>query len=157
MTRNKIVLAMGIVVLLYGAYRGASCLLRGDPERVRAVVDELTAGFKDGNAGAVLALLTKDFVVTHRNERVDRAQLVDYLNFTFFRQRQRIELRGGLDAIAIDGDKASATWEGTAVQRPAQGGGAASEMHRGSAALEFRKVDGQWLLASAEAVPAQEQ
>lgn len=147
---------MCVVALLYGAYRGTSCFFRSEEARIRGVVDELTTGFRDGNANTVLAVLTKDFEVTYRRERVTRAELVDYLNYTFFREQQRIELRGGLNGSEIDGDTARIVWEGTAMKRGARGVGAGEEMHRGIANLEFRKVDGTWLLARAEAVPDDE-
>jgi hypothetical protein len=153
---RRVLLGVCVVALLYGAYRGASCLLRSDESALRAQVDALAAGFKDGNASAVLELLTKDFVATYRTERVARAELVDYLNFVFFRQQERIELRGGIDGVVIDGDTASVVWEGVAVRRSARGAGAGTEMHRGLGNLEFRKVGGVWLLASAEAVPGEE-
>ena len=156
MSAHKIIVAVCVVALVYGAYRGTSCLFRSEEDALRGAVDALTAGFKEGNANAVLAVLTKDFVVTYRHERVERAELVDYLNFTFFRQQQRIELRGGLNSIEIKGDTALVVWEGTAVKRDAKGIGAGAEMHRGIGNLQFRKVDGAWLLAGAEAVPDDE-
>lgn len=154
MSKHRILLAVGVIALVYGAYRGVGCLTRSEEDAVREVIDDLTAAFKDGATNTILDLLTDDFVVTYRRERVNRQELADYLRYTFFSRQERIELRGGLNSIAIDGSSASVVWEGRAVKRSARRESGGAEMHRGTADLKLRKVEGSWLLAEAEAVPA---
>ncbi len=157
MSKHRILLAVCAIALVYGAYRGVGCLTRSDEDAVREVIDELAAAFKEGATGRILDLLTEDFIVTYRKERVDRQELADYLRYTFFSRQERIELRGGLNSIDIAGDTAAVVWEGRAVKRSARREGGGAEMHRGTADLKLRKVGGSWLLAEAEAVAAEDE
>ncbi|HNR99027.1 MAG TPA: hypothetical protein PKX48_09615 [Planctomycetota bacterium] len=156
MSKRGILLAVGAVVLIYGAYRGIGRLARSEEGAVRAVIDDLAAAFKEGAANRVLDRLTDDFAVTYRRERLDRRELAEYLRYTFLAQQERIELRGGLNRVAVAGDSASVVWEGRAVKRKARRENGGVEMHRGTVDLKLRKIGGAWLLAAAAAAPAED-
>ena len=151
MSKHRILLAVCAIALIYGAYRVVGRFTRSEESAVRAVIDELTAAFKEGATGRILDLLAEDFAVTYHGERLDKQALADYLRYTFFARQERIELSGGINSIAVEGDEAAVVWEGRAVKRSARRESGGAEMHRGAADLKFRKTGGSWLLAAAEA------
>lgn len=153
MDSRRVLLAVGVVLGLYLTYRGVSCALRTDRDRIREAVAMLTESFAAGDRRTILGLLGEGFTVTWRRRELDRAEVAQHLAVLFIRG-ERIVLAGGVRNIEIEpgGDRALVIWQGEAWRKEASSGRRLGTHHRGTGRLHFRKDGGSWLLAQAEAV-----
>ncbi len=154
MDRRHLLSAILVAAAVYASYRGISCVLRSDRDRVKAVVETLTASFAEGNLRSVRNCLSDDFEVLHRRRRWVWDDLRGYLMARFI-GGDRLILSGGITGIEIapEGTEGVAivTWKGDARWKRASGGGRSGRVYGGSAMLRLRKEGGTWLLARAEA------
>ena len=156
MHRRTIAFVLAGALGLYGAYRGVSCVLRSDRDRVVEVVDTLTSSFAEGDLSSLLGCLTVDFEALWRRQSYSREDIADHMRVVFV-QGGRLVLEGGIRSIEIEpeGEKGSAVvvWEGEARHKAAGATTYQDVLHRGTGVLRLCKVGGSWLLASAEARP----
>ena len=140
-----------VVVAVYGVFRAVSCTVQSDEARLREIVEELRVSFADRDLGDVLDCLTDDFEVSWDRQRAGRKELADRLKFLFFRGECLI-LAGSIERIEIEPDTAEAlvVWRGK-VRRKRVSGGWIGIAYEGTGELTFRRDDGTWLLARAEA------
>ena len=146
MSRRHVIVAVVVIAGIYGAYWGISSLFRTDEGEIRRIIDAFTRAFAGGNLRTIQSYLTEDFEVTWRSRRMTRKEMSDILRYTFIRG-ERIRLAGKVDRIEIKEDRAFVLWNG----KIRMSGNSSRFIGEGTGNLDFRKINGEWLLASAEA------
>jgi hypothetical protein len=151
MNGRRVLVAVLAVVAIYAAYRGVSCVLRSDRDRIQQLVQTLTESFAAGNLRRIRGCLTDGFEVTYRRRTWGWDELHGILAREFF-TGDRLILDGGIERFEIEEEAGAATvtWRGTARWKRGPAG-MGSGPFRGIGVLDLRKVSGAWRLDRAEA------
>ena len=147
----RILTLLCLIVLSAFGLRELVLILASDETRITWLVEEMQAGWVDGDVGACTDGIALDWIHAGQTD-VDHARLVQGLRGKFLRERQERVVRGleipaGGLTIAVDGDRATVLCEARFLQVV---DGAPRLVWHARLRAELERRDAGWLIVRSE-------